>query len=259
LSSFEDAFTEVQKAAETAAQAAANVANAAKGLAKAAREGDIAKLRKAADRLGRVQDVATQEVTNARESWSFTEQTEEEYLRDHFAGELLAQAKTIGLRIFQRDDGLVCFPSLLKILPAERAIRVDRKRVTTLRPSFLAASLNAAQAKKSKFDAARFLEALHRAYLLLAGQEIGATVPLERIYEVLTLLPGVATDYAKADFGRDLLMLDQSGINRTKGGAVVSLPASTGTKGSRATLSIVGPEGNLVTFYGLRFTEGERP
>jgi len=257
LIAFEIAFADVEKAAEAAAQAAKKVASAAKALAKTAHKGDLIKLRKAADQLGRALDTASEEVSNAQESWPLSQEDEEEYLRDCFADELLAEAKSAGLSIVSRDEGLVCFPSLLKILPAERAMRVDRKRVATLRPSFLVATLLASQTKKARFDAARFLDALHRAYrILVADHDFGATIPLVRVYEALTLLPGTATEYGKAEFGRDLLMLDQSGITTTKSGAVVSLPGSTGTKGSRNTLSIVGRDGNVITYYGLRFTQG---
>jgi hypothetical protein len=257
LITFEKAFAGVQKTAETAAQAATKVAGAAKVLAKTARQGDLAKLRKAVEQLGTALDTASTEVSNARESWPFSGDEEEEYLRNEFETELLAAAKAAGVSMVARDEGLVCFPSLLKVVPGERAMRIDRKRVATLRPSFLVAALYAAQAKKSRFDAPRFLESLYNAYVLLVGEdEIGSTIPLVRVHEVFTLLPGAAAEYGQAEFGRDLLMLDQSNVTNTKRGATISLPASTGTKGSRTTLSIVGRDGNVVTYYGLRFTQG---
>lgn len=253
---FEKACADVQKAAETAAQAAAKVAGAAKVLARNARQGDIARMRKAIGQLKTALDTASMEVSNACKSWPFSPEDEDRYLRDEFTTELLAEAKAARVSIFARDEGLVCFPSLLKVMPGERAIRIDRKRVTTLRPSYLVATLQAAQAKKPRFDAVRFLESLYRAYVLLAGEkEVGITIPLVRVYEAFTLLPGAATEYGKGEFGRDLLMLDQSNVTTTKNGATISLPASTGTKGSRMALSIVGPDGNVVTYYGLRFTK----
>lgn len=258
MSSFEQGFAEVQKAAETARQSAANLVSTAKTLVKAAREGDIAKIRRATERLVRAQEVATQEVANAADAWPFSPEREEDYLKHQFAEELLARAQANGLALFARDEGLVAFPSLLRVLPvlpAERALRVDRKKVTTVRPGHLVSLLKTAQAKKHSFDPARFIEVLHRAYRLLVGGENGVTVPLERVYETLTLLPGAANEYEKTAFGRDLLMLDQSGVTKTRSGAVISLPASTGTKGSRSALSIVSRDGTLVTFYAIRFVE----
>jgi hypothetical protein len=52
-----------------------------------------------------------------------------------------------------------------------------------------------------------------------------------------------------------LLLLDRSGLTRTKTGAKLSLPASTGTKGSKGTFSFVSPDGETVTYYGLQFSE----
>lgn len=252
----EKAFADVQKAAENAAQATTRVVGAAKILARTARQGDIVRMRKAVEQLKTTLDTASTAISNCGEAWPFSLEEEEQYLRDKFSSELLGEAKAARVSMFTRDEGLVCFPSLLKVMPSERALRIDRKRVSTLRPSFLIATLQATQAKRSRFDATRFLEALYRAYVMLVGEkEIGVTIPLARVYEAFTLFPGSATEYGKAEFGRDLLMLDQSNVTTTKSGASVSLPASTGTKGTRTALSIVGPDGNVVTFYGLRFTK----
>jgi hypothetical protein len=68
------------------------------------------------------------------------------------------------------------------------------------------------------------------------------------------MLPGSSAAYDHTDFVRDLFLLDRSGVNRTRSGANFSLPASTGTKGGKA-LSFVAPDGETVTYYGIRFTE----
>jgi hypothetical protein len=76
---------------------------------------------------------------------------------------------------------------------------------------------------------------------------------LADVYEALTLLPGTNGDYGKSDFARDLFILDRSGLTRTRAGASLSLPASTGTKGARGTFSFVAPDGELITYFGVRF------
>lgn len=256
MNSFEQAFAGVQKSAEAAGRAARDVAKAAKALATAAHQGDIPKLRRAIERLARAQDTAAQEVTNAGESWPFPEEEEETYLRDCFADELVKLAKTEGLQIFPLDADLVVFPSVLRVLSAERAVRIDRKRVAAIRPSHLIATLKSSQSKKSTFEPARFIEALHGAYQALqSAEQIDDTVPLARVYELLTLLPGVNTDYDKSAFGRDLLMLSTSGVIRSKSGAIISFPSSTATKGSRGIFSAVGRDGTLIRFYGIRFAK----
>ena len=99
------------------------------------------------------------------------------------------------------------------------------------------------------------MEVLQRTYRLLAGADYGKTVALSRIYETLTLLPGTTATYDQTDFVRDLFLLDRSGIRKTRSGIAYSLPASTGTKAARGTYSFVAPDGETVTYYGIRFSE----
>ena len=81
----------------------------------------------------------------------------------------------------------------------------------------------------------------------------GSTQALADVYEAFTLLPGSTGDYGQSDFARDLFILDRSGLTRTKAGASLSLPASTGTKSARGTFTFVAPDGELVTYFGVRF------
>ena len=72
---------------------------------------------------------------------------------------------------------------------------------------------------------------------------------------LLRILPGSTASYDQTDFVRDLFLLDRSGVTRTKSGASCSLPASTGTKGAKGTFSFMAPDGETVTYYGIRFSE----
>lgn len=258
MTTFERGFADTERAATSAAQAAGAVLAAAKQMQKAALEGDIAKIRKASDRLESALEVARQEVANARSAWPYAPGDEEVYLRDEYERELLEVAKTEGLRIDRQDERLVAFPSVVRVVPAERAVRIDRKRVPAIRPSKLVALLKANQTKRPKFASERFLEALYRAYRLIAGKDgMGKTVPLSSVYEAITLLPSAASEYGKSDFGRDMFLLNGSGLTRVRSGARFSLPASTGTKDGRGVFSSVAPDGEIITFWGIRFSEGD--
>lgn len=256
MRTFEAACADTQRAAETAAKATSALVVAARQLVKAAQEGDVAKIRRLNERLGQVANTARQEVANARSSWPYAPDEEEAYLRTQFEAELLDHASRSNLKLFKADDRLVAFPSVVRILPSDRAVKVDRKRITTLRPSVLTAMLRANQARKARSTSDRFLEALFRAYRLVAGQDrVGSTVRLSEIYESFTLLPGTSGEYAKTDFARDLFLLDRSGLSHTKANYRVSLPASTGTKGAKDVFQFVAPDGETVTYYGVRFIQ----
>ena len=254
LTTFEHGFQQSERAADSAAKAAAAVLTASRQLKRAAREGDIGGLRRSADRLALTLDALRQEVANARSAWPFSVDAEETYLNEAYEVELVALAHAAGLNIAERDGRLLAFPSVVRIVPAERMIRIDRRRIAGLRPSHVIAMLKANQLKRPRFAPERFLEALFRAYRLVVGpSSIGSTVALLDVYEALTLLPGANVDYSQSDFARDLFVLDTSGVTRTRGGLTYSLPASTGTKGSRGTLTFVAPDGELVTYFGISF------
>ena len=231
------------------------LAGATKQLHRAAALGDIPKVRKASERLLAILESTRQEVGNASSAWSLSPEEEEAYLRDEYAADLISAAKAENLQIQQLDGVLVAFPSIVRVLPADRAVKINRKKVQGIRPAHVVQILKAIQARKPKGAPHTFLEVLHRAYRLLNGNEYGKTVALASVYDALTLLPGSTTSYDQTDFVRDLFLLDRSGVTRTKSGAICSLPASTGTKGTRGILSFVAPDGETVTYYGIRFSE----
>jgi hypothetical protein len=251
---FEAGFADAERAAVTAGKVIGQLASIMKQLERATSEGDISKMRKSSERLATILESARQEVQNARSAWPFSPEEEEQYLKDSYAAEIIEHARTENLQIQQRDEGLVVFPSILRIAPADRAVKINRKRVASVRPSAVVKRLKAAQSRKPRAPEL-FLEVLHRAYRLLAGNEYGKTITLSSVYDALTMLPGSTANFDQTDFVRDLFLLDRSGVNRTKSGAICSLPASTGTKGSRNTFFFIAPDGENVTYYGIRFME----
>jgi hypothetical protein len=255
--SFEESFGGVESAADAAEKAAKSLAATAKAMVHAAQEGDIGAIERNARKLGDAAQMAAREADNARSAWPLSPQDEERLLQESYAGELLAAADAVGLKMQPRDGLLVCYPFIIRILPAERAVRVNKTKLSGLRPSRLAAKLKADQTRKSKAAVAPFLEALYGAYRLLSAKDgKGASVPLVRIYRALTMLPGAASDYSRDDFARDLFSLDRSGVVETRSGARLSLPASTGTKAPANTFLCVAPDGEVVTYYAIRFSEG---
>ncbi len=254
LLNFEEAFDQAEKSALVAVRAAVRLAAAARALARAAAEGDIGRIRKTGEKLSEEADTARQEAANACAAWPLSPEAEERYLREEYAEELLRSADTGGLKMQRHEGTLAAYPMVIRILPRERALTLNRKKVSGLRPSRLVVKLKAIQNRKTRDNPQAFLEALFSAYKLTAqGERAGLAVSLVEIFEIFTLLPG--SDYSKEDFARDLLSLDRNGINLTKSGARVSLPASSGTRDSRDTFQCVTPEGEVVPFYGVKFTQ----
>lgn len=254
MTSFERACAETERAARAALAASNSQVKAAKELAKAAAEGDIARIGKASERLRTVGDAARQEIANAARAWPLSPEEEEALLAGSYEQELVDAARSAGIEIRRHDQRLLAFPLVLRLLPAQRAVQVDKKKLTGIRPSNLVAILKREQAKKPRLSPERFLETLYSAYRLVVGEEPGSGTQLARVYEALTLMPEMRREYGSADFVRDIFLLDHSGVTTTKSGARVSFPASTGTKGGRDVFTFVDESGSSVTYYGIRFS-----
>lgn len=264
MDSFEQAFSNTERAAKSTLDSAGELIRLAKQLQKASREGNLAAMKRVQGRLDDAMGSLGQTVANAVQAWPFQEGEEEQYLRDGYSAELRRIASERKLDMHERDDRLISHPSVVRILPGERAVRIDKKKVSSIRPSHLADVLLKNQEKPGRYQSGAFLESLYAVYSDIVREEnpdrlvriAVRVVPLERIYRLFTSLPGSSRDYDRTDFARDLYILDTKGPRRTKQGAEVSFPSSTGTRRSKGVFSFVGPDGRDVQYYGLRFTEG---
>ncbi len=220
-------------------------------------------MRQTQNRFNTDLDALRQEVANAVETWPFRDEDEEQYLNNQYAAELRRVASERGLEIHERDGRLISHPSMVRILAGDRAVRIDRKKTSTIRPSYLAELLLVNQKKPGRYQSGAFLESLYNVYSDIVKEESsdrlvkggGRVVPLDRMYRLLTSLPGINREYNHTDFARDLYDLDSSDLKRTKSGATVSFPASTGPFSPRGLFSFVDPDGRDVEYYGIRFTE----
>ena len=264
MDSFEQAFGDTERAAVSTQESATAVVKLARQLQKAAREGNIAAIKRLLSRFNSDLEVLRQEVANAIATWPFGEQEEEHYLSGEYTDELRRVADEQGLAIHERDGRLISHPSIVRVLPRERAVKIDRKQTSTIRPSHLVGLLLENQKKPARYRSDLFLESLYEVYSdivregnsgrILGGS--GRVVPLDRIYRLQNSLPGRNREYDRTDFARDLYFLDSTGPKRTRKGAAVDFPSSTATRSSKGLFSFVGPDGRNVTYSGIRFIEG---
>ena len=258
--SFEQACHDTEIAAASTLKSATELARLARAFQKAAKEGNVSAIKRTASRLDDALDTLRQEVANAVATWPFEDGGEAEYLKEHYAVELRSVATEKGLAIYERDGRLISYPSIVRIFPGDQAIGIDKKRVSTLRPSYLAEILANNQKKQPRFRSDMFLESLYKVYRQFVeptGLLKEPVMPLARIYEIFTSLPGSSREYDKTEFARSLYFLESNGPTHTKSGARVSFPSSTGTRSARGTFPFVGPDGQVITYYGIQFSGGE--
>ena len=262
MTSFEEGFATAERSADSVLTALNEAAAIARQLRKASQDGNIAAIRRLNQRLGPVTNAINQAVSNATTAWPFTEEEERQYLEQSYSGELQGEAEKRGVQVFERDGRLIAHPMVMRVLPGERAVRIDRRQTSTIRPSKLLADLEKLQRSPARFRPQPFLESLYEGYVALAQADtadrlrlgaVGQVVRLDSIYRLFTGLPGSRREYSPLDFARDLYTLQESGLREVRAGARVSFPASTGTRNPRGAISFVGPGGETVLFYGIQF------
>ena len=175
-----------------------------------------------------------------------------------FLDELQQAAQAAGVRLYERDGVIFCYPVLVRPDAEVGGVRIDKRLEFHIRPETLAAVLKKAQAKEPKAQPDRFIETLLEAYEFVRARrriEHYVDVPLVRIYEVLTLLPGAEREYTLLDFTRDVYFLDTSARTETKKGYKMSLTAATGPRerGAKA-IRFVTRDGQERVFASVRFT-----
>lgn len=253
MDSYEGACHRATGAAIEAEKAAKKLVAAARTMGKAAAEGNHAKLRQAAAAIRESAGEAATTARAASESWSFSDDEVVGYLTHGYEDELIAAARDQGVTLSRLDDRLAAFPVVVQVQPGARSVRLDTTRLASLRPSVVTERIKAQQ-KKTSTKPERFIEVLFKAYEQLVRGDIGKGVTMAAVHDLLTILPDAKRTYGKAEFARDVFLLDASSVQTTKKGHRVSFPAATGTKGGSAFV-VVPPDGMPKHYYGLRFEE----
>ncbi len=253
--SFEGALAATEEQAGATLRTAATVVRELRKAKAAAATGQSRELRRA---LEAAQGLAAQlagAAAGLRAGFDFDEQ--EHLASGSYTKELLAAAAAHGVDMFEEDERLLCYPSLVRVLPDQAALEIDRRRERRLRPSVVVGLLAAAQNRGPRFRPEPFLDSLRAAYELVVARQAkkpDAVVRLVDVWAVLTLLPGQAKDYTKQEFARDLYLLDQSGVTVTsRSQRRLRWSASTGTKGT-GVLTTVARGGQQQRYWGISFS-----
>jgi hypothetical protein len=254
--SLENSLARTESDVTTSLKMAQAVVSAIKKYASALKVGNLKDLQPAVNEIEKAELVLRQQIATTKAGWNFDIDT---YMNTTFTKEVLTTAEQKGVRIFERDDRLYCYPVLIRVLPVEWSIQIDKTKEKKLRPSILINKLKELQKKPPRFRTEGFLEALYTAYqkavqLKNKGLPLSGTViSLLEIYELFTLMPGQSREYSKQEFARDIYLLDRSGVITTRDGSRVSFPASTGTKIPSRTLNVINEFGEEKRYYGITF------
>jgi len=249
----EESLDAFQTQVEASLERVGALAKRLKKLKSAAQSGDLREIGKA---VGEIREVAAAARQQA-DALSF-EFDDSNYFPDGLLREVVAEADAKGLKVFAQDGKLYCYPLLVRVKGAERAVQIGKKTERGIRPSALVAKLYRMQSKPARFKPGDFLGLIYRAYQHCAGKNQSPVLTLVEIYDVLTLMPGAAKEYTRDDFARDLYLLDRSGVTTANDGAEFHFFASTGTRNASSTLVCIAEDGSEKRYYGISFTSLER-
>ncbi|MBI4289306.1 MAG: hypothetical protein HY671_12880 [Chloroflexi bacterium] len=255
----EKALAKTEEDANVSIKAAQAVVAALRRFHNAAKLGNLKELHATIESAEKAELGLRQQIATSKAGWNFNEDA---YLSDgSFVREILDTSRQKGVSIFERDERLYCYPVLVRVLPGERAVQIEKTRDRSLRPAVLVDHLKELQKRPPRFQPKTFLEALYEAYRVAVRSRekglmpaAGTVIPLLEIYGLLTLLPGQSKEYSQQEFARDIYLLDRSGEAVAKDGARVSFPASTGTKAPSRALSVINEQGEEKRYYGIAFS-----
>ena len=257
--SLEQAFSSTEKISESLLRMASETTQLLKKMRGAANVGDLTKLKKTINEVNESTIKMRLEVGKTTKNWEFDESA---YLSSaSFQRDLLEMGKQMGVEIFEHEGAFYSHEVVLRVLPEKRRIAIDRSRDDKIRPSVIVKRLKELQCNPNRFKPQAFLDVLYTAYSMVVSmrgqhnQGTGVVVPLVEMYELLTLLPWQSTEYTRQEFARDVYFLDKSGKTKAKKNQRINFHASTGTRDSNKTLSVMGRGGRIRTYYGTSFVK----
>ena len=256
VGNFEASCKATEAAAANLEDVAKRLLRTARTMRRAAGEGNASKVRQTAAKIEQSITETHKAASVVADAWNLSEADLTSYLQNDFSAELVEAAAALGIKLNQLDDRLAAFPVVVSVLANQRVIKLNSKRHASLRPSVVAEKIKL-QINKTKCKPEQFIEVLYRAYRLVVGENPESGAMLVDLYGALTLLPESRRSYEKAEFIRDVHLLNASGIRTTNSGASVSFPAAAGTRGNNS-FQVIPPDGMPRFYYGVRFEGGDR-
>jgi len=260
--SVEATLDEARSVAKRLAKAAKELESASRALDQAAAKGQFGKLSPPVERASSIHLQIGEALDQLSSSWLLDEVAVDQVLEKEFMSEVGDCLKQQGVELHKYGSGWSASPVLIRLDAKTRSLKIDRARLTTLRPSNIAAAIVAARQRPSARPE-QFIETLWVAYQVTVGSisltsqstRLGSSVPLSEVYKSLTLHPDSRRDYSIESFTRDLFLLDRSGVASTKDGQQVFFSASTSSKSGSGVLTVLDETGAPQNYFAVAFRE----
>jgi len=247
-----------QKAVKDAASAAMRQQ---KAIAKNVETGNLAEAKKALSQL-REAISSLKERTDALEDSMEAFDVQNYFVSGEFTRQLLSACEAKKIDVKGEKGVYEMFPYKVRILgddehPGE--VWMDRKKVNSCRPEYVAESIRQGQEKlyNAAFKAQSFMGELAEAYetaCLKAGARFGSSQLLDKVYKSMVPTARARKDYDKQAFAFDLARLYEAGPDSwvTKDGARYTFGTSRDGSSGIRVLSRSGAESFISTMSRMK-------
>jgi hypothetical protein len=182
-----------------------------------------------------------------------------------FARQLVEACEAKGINVRGELGVYEMFPYKVRVLGDEEhaeEVYIDRKKVPSFRPSYIADTIRQGQEKlyKANFNELTFMNELAEAYdttCFKNGSRVGSAVALTKIYKALTPMARARKEYDMQAFSFDLARIYEAGPDAwvTKNGRIFTFGTSRDGKTGIRVLSRTGVESYITTLSSLTTEE----
>ena len=260
MASYETLYDQLQPLEKAMKDAAAQAVRLQKAIQKDTDAGNLANMKKNLELLDGAIDALQESlkaVSEAAEQFN-----EQDYFADgDFTRELLDACEEREIDVIGEKGIYEMFPFKVRILgdsEHDAEVYVNRKKIPSIRPSFVADTIKASQDKlnKTKFNEQSFMTELAEAYettCLKSGARPGSTQKLDKIYKVMVPMARARKEYDKQAFAFDLARLYEAGPDAwvAKDGTGYYFGTSRDGKSGYRVLSSTGVESFINTLKSV--------
>ena len=248
---YEDLYNELMPLEKSLKDCVGSMTRFQKTVAKETENGNLPEVKKA---LAALAENVKQMQTKVQETYEAAERfdTKEYFISGDFTKQLLESCGQKGIDVRGEMGVYEMFPYKIRITGDEEhteEVYINRKKIPSFRPSFIAETIRAGQEKlfKGGFNAQSFMTELAEGYemsCLKSGARIESTQMLDKIYKVMAPVSRARKEYDKQAFAFDLARLYEAGPESwaTKSGRRFYFGTSRDGKSGIRVLSSSGVE-----------------
>ena len=259
---YEELYARLTPLGKNLKDSANAVARLQKSVQKNADEGNLAEMKKNLTAFAEAVELLKARVS-AYEAETASFDTASYFMDGEFTRQLLEACEERQIDVKGEKGVYEMFPYRIRIVGESEEVWMNRKKLASYRPSFVAKTVKEGQEKlnRAKFNSASFMAELAEAYdtsCLKSGVRIGSTQLLTKIYRNLAPMARARREYDMQAFAYDLARIYEEGPEAwvLKDGRAFTFGTSRDGKSGIRVLSKAGTESYILSLKSLN-TEAE--